>query len=563
MTTPERLERNLPSILGDLAMGSTPDYIDDVLGTTARARQRPAWTFPERWLPMADITTRQAIAPRAPFRAIGVALVILALIIAAALVYVGSHQTRLAPFGPAANGLIPYASNGDIYLGDPVTGQTRLLVGGPDQESGAVTSADGTQVAFARDVAGTTLTDVYVVRADGSALHKITPQPIDRLQWGNWTPDGRQFALIHLADDPTGCATTICVVGQVDLVDAAGSGTIRTIAKAPGLEAIQFRPPDGGELLYRARVEGRWGLFAMDPDGGNVRAVVPPTVSGEMDQSFRNVVYTPDGSRIFYQHGDESGCCQLWVVNADGTDPHEFVHLGPAWDGEAVPSPDGKWIAYWHNANDGPAHGIAVVRTRRHRIDDRDRTEALGHGPLALVARLDQDPDVPQRRRHRQGIPARPRGRSMDDAPLDVERRPRLAAGRGAWLTLQTPIYRARLETPAGGSAGVSTRPSAGQILEHVDEALLAAAVAELDPGRLDRGEPRQDLLVRDLVVAVVRVGHRPSRWGATGSRASRRGGPRRTPGPACRRGARRPAGPRTGRRPCPRPATARPSRRG
>ena len=193
--------------------------------------------------------------------------------------------------------------------------------------------------------------------------HKITPQPIDRLQWGNWTPDGRQFALIHLADDPTGCATTICVVGQVDLVDAAGSGTIRTIAKAPGLEAIQFRPPDGGELLYRARVEGRWGLFAMDPDGGNVRAVVPPTVSGEIGSKLPKRRLHARRESDLYQHGDESGCCQLWVVNADGTDPHEFVHLGPAWDGEAVPSPDGKWIAYWHNANDGPAHGIAVVRT--------------------------------------------------------------------------------------------------------------------------------------------------------------------------------------------------------
>ena len=131
MTTPTRLERSLPSILGDLAVGPTPDYISDVLTTTAQRRQRPGWTFPERWFPVAEITSRSAFAPRLPWRTIAVALVIIALLVGAAVVYVGTQQTRLpAPFGPAANGLIPYASNGDIYLGDPVTGETRLLVGG-------------------------------------------------------------------------------------------------------------------------------------------------------------------------------------------------------------------------------------------------------------------------------------------------------------------------------------------------------------------------------------------------------------------------------------------------
>ena len=82
-----------------------------------------------------------------------------------------------------------------------------------------------------------------------------------------------------------------------------------------------------------------------------------------MDFSFRGATYTADGSRILYQHGDESGCCQLWAMNADGSDRHPFVPENvPAWSGQAVPSPDGTRIAYWWNPNDGPAHGVAVVR---------------------------------------------------------------------------------------------------------------------------------------------------------------------------------------------------------
>jgi Tol biopolymer transport system component len=364
MTTPERLERGLPSILTDLAMGPTPEYLDDVFSQTGRMRQRPAWTFPERWIPMADITTRQAIAPRVPFRMIGVALVIIALIVGAAAVYVGTHQTRLpAPFGPAANGLIPYTSNGDIYLGDPVSGQSRLLASGPDEESGPLTSPDGTKVAFARDVAGVTGTDIWVVGIDGSHLRKITTQPIVGLNWAAWAPAGDRLAIIHDAVDGAGIKTS--ELDMIDLDDAS----LRKIAEAYGLSWIQFRPPAGDELLYRALVGGHWGLFSMRADGTPVRTVVPATVPSSMTATFLNATYSADGSRVFfneYTDGGSSGspgCCQLFEVNADGTDLHQFVANDGTgtWDGNPMASPDGKWIAFWHNLPDRSTQQLAVA----------------------------------------------------------------------------------------------------------------------------------------------------------------------------------------------------------
>ena len=80
MTAEQRLERDLPQILGDLSIAPYPDYIDDVLATTAQRRQRPAWTFPERWLPM-DLVTERVRTPRLPWRAIGV-LAMIALLLA-------------------------------------------------------------------------------------------------------------------------------------------------------------------------------------------------------------------------------------------------------------------------------------------------------------------------------------------------------------------------------------------------------------------------------------------------------------------------------------------------
>ena len=48
MTTPTRLERDLPDILGDLAAGPTPEYLDDVFAQTGRMRQRPALDVPRK-----------------------------------------------------------------------------------------------------------------------------------------------------------------------------------------------------------------------------------------------------------------------------------------------------------------------------------------------------------------------------------------------------------------------------------------------------------------------------------------------------------------------------------
>ena len=138
MTTESRMERRLPEILEELYLGRTPDYRDEVLAAAVRTRQRPWWTFPGRWLPMADIASRPAYAPRLPWRAITVAFLIGALLLAVTVAYLGSRQTRVPPpFGLAENGLIAYSADGDIWTTDPLTGVTNAVVTGTRRRLGA------------------------------------------------------------------------------------------------------------------------------------------------------------------------------------------------------------------------------------------------------------------------------------------------------------------------------------------------------------------------------------------------------------------------------------------
>ena len=66
-----------------------PTTADDILRQVARTRQRPAWTFLERWLPMAVIT-RPAPAP--PLRMAWLLLIALLVVaLAASIAIVGSR----------------------------------------------------------------------------------------------------------------------------------------------------------------------------------------------------------------------------------------------------------------------------------------------------------------------------------------------------------------------------------------------------------------------------------------------------------------------------------------
>ena len=127
MTAEPRLERDLPFILDEIVVGPYPDYIDDVLSTTARRRQRPSWAFPGRWLPV-EIATTRVPTTRLPWRQLGVLALLAVLIGTMIAVYVGTRAPKLpAPFGPADNGLVALQRDGDLYVVDPQTGQEILL----------------------------------------------------------------------------------------------------------------------------------------------------------------------------------------------------------------------------------------------------------------------------------------------------------------------------------------------------------------------------------------------------------------------------------------------------
>ena len=283
MTTPQRFERELPELLGDLYVGGMPDYRDDLLRRTEATSQRPAWSFPTRWIPM-DLTMRRVAVVPVAWRAIAIALLILALI--AAAVFVGSQRRVPPPFGPAANGSMFSSIDGDIVVRDGVTGPSRVLIGGTATDTDAGASPDGSLLAFIR----TTGKDPFLMVAniDGSNARRVHATPLGTSAWANWAPDSKHLGLIDVID------------GRERFVLVPADGSAERVVPTGGLTPLEFafRPPDGHEVLVRAYEGGLPDLYLMNVDGTNARKLGLRNNGG--DRELAGASWSPDGTRLAF-----------------------------------------------------------------------------------------------------------------------------------------------------------------------------------------------------------------------------------------------------------------------
>jgi hypothetical protein len=337
MTSESRFERGLPAILEDLYLGPSPDYRDEVMAVATAVRQRPAWTFPGRWIPMADIAGRSAIVPRVPWRSIGVALLIAALLIAAAVAYIGSRPVRVPPpFGVARNGLIAYASNGEVYTADPESGAAQAVVSGPELDRSPRFSRDGLHIAFLRQNGGdTSQFQLAVVGRDGGKVTVVTTAPIGMPDLVEWSPDNTSI-FVNSAD------------ARLTRYDAAGNAAPVIIADGVHVQAGMFRPPDGAQILYQPDGITGTALWVMNADGTDKHELLKRGSEETGGAISGSVAWSPDGRLIaFGLNGDHDSFSRIHVMNADGTGLRRLDKEPGVWvDNDLVWSPNGTRIAF-------------------------------------------------------------------------------------------------------------------------------------------------------------------------------------------------------------------------
>ena len=375
MTTARNLETRLPEILDEISVPRTPTYFDDILGQVGHTRQRPGWSFPERWLPMTALSERVATAPRIPMRlAVGLALLLLALAVSVVLIAGSQRPSVPAPFGVAANGEVAFTDGqGAILAGNPVDGSSTVLLGSTGHER-PVYSPDGTRLAFLQTTNDEHTPELVVSSADGRDPIVVT-SGMTGIGYLGWSPDSRRLVVI------SGDGQLL----EFDAVRGAQPTTVlEGIAVGDGYNidlADLFRPPNGEEILQIYAGPDGNGLYRRPLDGGAPIAVLTAKDTPFPFDHLENASWSPDGSRIVFglvPPGSEIG--RAWIVNADGTglrqlttievqDPLTLSEAHMAW------SPDGtrvaiqRWIANTDTGDGGPrAIVVADVATG----DDRE-----------------------------------------------------------------------------------------------------------------------------------------------------------------------------------------------
>jgi Tol biopolymer transport system component len=354
-TTPRTFTaERLSAAFNEAGGQARPDYLTDIVAQAGRTRQRPAWTFLERWLPM-DIAVRRQGVPRAVL--VFAVLALLLTLLFATIAFIGARPSQ-PPLGAATNGLIAFASGGDIVVVESDGTGRRTLIAGAGTVEGLSYSPNGERLAYWFDATGGGANDLVVVDADGSnpvtiasGIRGVTGPP--QLAW---SPNGATIAYSAATAQPDG---PVCQQGmngnfctsRIFLAAVDGSG-VRQVGD-PALDARSPDwSPDGSTIAFgggNASPAIGVHLYLMDADGSDVRQLSDVTGS---DWAFVRVDWSHDGTKIVGQAGaaDDISNWDIWVINADGSGTTD-VGAHPQGIDEVIPSwaPDRDALAWWSN----------------------------------------------------------------------------------------------------------------------------------------------------------------------------------------------------------------------
>jgi hypothetical protein len=338
--TGQRFDRDLSVLLQELGDRPMPEYRHRIVERAEGMRQRPAWTFPSRWLPKELVmdTPMTAMRPIAgSTRRLGLVLAVAALILVLLVLALGAGRRTTPPFGLARNGELIYVANGDVMVRDTPSAPARRLISSPERETFAYFDRQGSRFVFFRETTAPAF-DVWISDADGSDVRRLAG-PFHDMQWWDWSTDGSAFAMeVYDAEN----------ISRVAIIPTDGSAarTLPLLAQSP-----VWRPGHRDQLLVRTHLDGAWRLVLVDPATGTITRRLDLPVSRQYDLMHPN--WSPTGDRVVFD-SQASDVAPSWRIHVariadDGAVVSEtglVFDPDAAAEGYAAFMPDGVNLLY-------------------------------------------------------------------------------------------------------------------------------------------------------------------------------------------------------------------------
>jgi Tol biopolymer transport system component len=227
--------------------------------------------------------------------------------------------------------------------------------------SSAAPGSAGSRIAFVSFPAAHVF-EIIVFNADGSGKHTVVHSRWrgNRPPFGitpSWSPDGKRLVFAARSQDSGAlCRSEGPCNDELEVVNADGSG-LRRLTRNAAVEGQAAWSPDGRKIAFISRRDGGAAeIYVMNADGTDQRRLTR-TRGGEGEPA-----WSPDGTKIAFTRAgggklpvigipqDAGKLRDVYVMNADGTDPRQLTATATAVEWDPLWSPDGHQIAYLKNS---------------------------------------------------------------------------------------------------------------------------------------------------------------------------------------------------------------------
>ncbi|MGB7297589.1 MAG: hypothetical protein WBC70_18585 [Candidatus Aminicenantales bacterium] len=242
-------------------------------------------------------------------------------------------DNRVQPAGtpafPVLNGKIVFQSDRDgdeeIYVMDPQGDTIEQLTDNSAADEYPVWSKDGKKICFESDRDGTY--QIFIMDKDGKNQVQVTTGRYEN-RYPTWSPDGKKIA--YQSKRPN-----VEQIYELDLESKIESA----LTNAWYRSALPHWSPDGKKIAFTVNKLLGWGVYIMDGDGSNIKAL--DTKGGACRPH-----WSKDGKKIAYVSGKADNKGDIWIMNPDGSEKKRLTTDSQNYDYYPSWSADGKWIVY-------------------------------------------------------------------------------------------------------------------------------------------------------------------------------------------------------------------------
>jgi len=248
------------------------------------------------------------------------------------------------------------ASEIDIY--DVVMREVKhLTIDTPQdkQNFGPIWSKDGKYIVYCQGTAKGTDSNIFIADVASLKSTVLTPHDGEQLYYANDVspraiPDGREILITSNAANGYFNIGVLDVSAKGEANGVLKPGAIRWLTKGKWEIAGGAFSPDGKQIVFSSNVDGNQDIYLTDL--ATAKSTQLAIAKGVNEPVGGAHAFSPDGSRLLYQHVGPTAPGDLWVYHLPTSKAQQITHslVGGIRSEDMVepylihyPSRDGKW----------------------------------------------------------------------------------------------------------------------------------------------------------------------------------------------------------------------------